>query len=470
MRFSRFFDRKKEILALPKSLGDLMNEVEELRLRVVQLEKENAELRKLCLRITQLEEENAELKKKLLELENKFLAYENAHTPPSKQRFPPKREGERSGKIGRPPGAEGSTRPTPKPDETVEVKRDFCPSCRKPLGKPNFFESKIVEEIPEPQPVKVTEYKLAHYFCSCGEHVVAEHPECPKQGRFGPNLQAEVVLMRTEERLPLRKIKQVLSRRYGLQITPATVLEIENRVKGALLSQYEKLKAKIRNSDVVYCDETTFRVGGKDWWLWVFRTTTETLLVLRKSRSGEVAREILGNDFDGVVVSDGYSVYCKIGIQQRCWAHLIRELKFAVEKYPHLNCFLEELREFYHDLKKRVAALPPPLERREIFQKAEEWLEVFLNTVRGWRELRRFRIYMENGMPHWLTFIEHEEVESTNNLAERALREQIVFRKIIGTLRNEKGAGIYEALASLVATWTTQGANPREMLVAAVKS
>jgi transposase len=429
-----------------------MNEVEELHLRVAQLEKENLQLMK-----------------RILQLEQRLAAYENANTPSSKQRFRKQEGGGSSGRIGRPPGAEGSTRPVPEPDETVEVTEQKCPSCNRLLGKPVFFETKVIEEIPEPQPVRVTEYRIAHYNCPCGEHVVAKHPGCPRQGRFGPNLQAEVALLKVKDRLPLRKIQQVLYRRYRLTITPATIFEIEGRVRSALLPEFERLKARIRNARVVYCDETTFRVNGKDWWLWVFRTDSDVLLILRSSRSGEVAEEILGEDFERVIVSDGYSVYSKLGLQQRCWAHLIRELKFIAENDRRFMPFLEDLREFFHKLKEKVGAGPPQWKRNRIFLEAKEWLEGFLDTARSWKELRKFANYLENGMPNWLTFVMHDGVEPTNNAAERALREHVVVRKIIGTLRNRKGAEIYEVLASVLATWEMRRLDARAALVAAVR-
>jgi hypothetical protein len=48
-------------------------------------------------------------------------------------------------------------------------------------------------------------------------------------------------------------------------------------------------------------------------------------------------------------------------------------------------------------------------------------------------------------------------VEPTNNIAERALRELIVIRKIIGGLRRETGARIMETITSMLATWKQQG-------------
>ncbi len=65
---------------------------------------------------------------------------------------------------------------------------------------------------------------------------------------------------------------------------------------------------------------------------------------------------------------------------------------------------------------------------------------------------------------HWFTFVTVPGLEPTNNRAERALKEPVVQRKIIGTFRNGKGTRIYETTMSLVATWKQQGLNPYEAM------
>ena len=45
------------------------------------------------------------------------------------------------------------------------------------------------------------------------------------------------------------------------------------------------------------------------------------------------------------------------------------------------------------------------------------------------------------------------------NSVERALREHVVIRKIIDTLRNEKGTSIHETIMTMFATWKQQGLN-----------
>jgi len=66
------------------------------------------------------------------------------------------------------------------------------------------------------------------------------------------------------------------------------------------------------------------------------------------------------------------------------------------------------------------------------------------------------------GLDHWLTFVGEPAVSPTNNAAESALREPVVLRKIIGTLRNDRGMFVHETFLSLLATWRQQGRNPYE--------
>ena len=72
-------------------------------------------------------------------------------------------------------------------------------------------------------------------------------------------------------------------------------------------------------------------------------------------------------------------------------------------------------------------------------------------------EVRRFAAKMRNGMDHWFTFLVVPGVEPTNNRAERALRESVVQRKILGCFRNGKGTWIYETVMTVLSSWKQQG-------------
>ena len=161
--------------------------------------------------IDQLKCENELLKELIRELEARLAKYENAHTPPSLKRGGRRKKTQNKGGKGKPgqkKGHKGVTRPLAKPDKQVDVTKDRCPDCGTELGDPFRVESKIIEEVPEPQPVTVTEYKIAHYTCSCCQkEVIATDAGCPKEGMFGNNTIAQAALLKYEDRLPHRKIQ-----------------------------------------------------------------------------------------------------------------------------------------------------------------------------------------------------------------------------------------------------------------------
>ena len=65
--------------------------------------------------------------------------------------------------------------------------------------------------------------------------------------------------------------------------------------------------------------------------------------------------------------------------------------------------------------------------------------------------------YIRNGLGSWFTCLLYPGMEPTNNLAEQAIREHVVIRKIIGTFRSESGSQNYQYIASLLSTWRLQG-------------
>ena len=402
-------------------------------------------------RVRLLEEENARLREKIEELERRLLAYENPHTPPSKSKNkPPKKES--SGKLGAPKGHPKWERKEPEPTGSVEYVEDACPDCNAKLGKPFKTERVLEEEIPEPQPVEVIEHLINHYKCpNCKKHITARN-NAPSQ-RFGKNVLTHVTLLKFDDRLPLRKTVSSLERHYGLALTNVEVLKITNRVANKLVIPYKLFIMKIRKAKVVYVDETEIKVDGVTYHLWTFVTEAEAVFAIRKSRGNDVLKEILGEDYKGVVCCDGWTAYTTYSSNlQRCWAHLLREAKDLAKKYTGFIGFYEAVNGIFKKIKK-LREKPFSLKTRE---KWKEILELEMMQVAGqmsaYREFRKFAEKVKNGMEYWFTCLIHLFVEPTNNNAERALRELIVQRKIIGGLRREKGARIMETITSVIAT------------------
>jgi len=399
---------------------------------------------------------------KIEELERRLLAYENAHMPPSQQRKYPKRE-TTGNKIGAPKGHEGITRPIPKPNRFERLELKECPHCKKQLGRPRSIEKKIIEDIPEPQPLIITEFTIFHYFCAhCNAEIIPSHPGLPDEGRLGPNLQAEITLMKYEDRLPHRKIVQTLNRQHGIQLTPATILDVTRRVSDKLQLVYEAIKKEVKKSKQVVADETGLKVQGKTFWLWVFVSLTSVLFLIRKSRGQDPIREALGTYY-GKLTCDGWQAYAKcVKLIQRCWAHLLREAKWYSEEYEgQARIVYEGLCKLFKQIK---YSLDKPRELREkLYKNCIQKMQFWINACKAQKALRKFAEKLENGLEHWFTCILHPEIDMTSNKAERALREPVVQRKI-SSLWNEKGIMIKETIMSVLATWDLRNLNTFSML------
>jgi len=390
-------------------------------------------------------------KKKIEELERKLLAYENPHTPPSKSKKKPINK-ESNGKLGAPKGHPKWEREEPEPTGSIEYTEERCPDCDTKLDKPFKTERILEEEIPEPQPVEVIEHLINHYKCpKCNKHVIARN-NVPSQ-RFGKNVLTHVTLLKFEDRLPLRKTVSSLERHYNLTLTNVEVLKITNRVANKLIIPYKLLIKRIRKAKVVYVDETEIKVNGVTYQLWTFVTETETVFAIRKSRGNDILKEILGEKYKGVICCDGWTAYTTYTNNlQRCWSHLLREAKEFAEKYSTFVGFYEAFKLIFKKIKK-LREKPYSLKTRKKWKdKLKLEMEQIIEQMSAYKEFRKFAIKLKNGLEHWFTCLIYLFVEPTNNIAERALRELIVQRKIIGGLRREKGARIMEVITSIIAT------------------
>jgi transposase len=432
----------------------------------------NRQLREL---VEQLKYENELLRAKVIELEARLAQYENAHTPPSLRRGRNRKKDQDKkdkGKPGQKIGHKGVTRPYATPDRQVEVTIDRCPDCGSDLGAPFRIDSKIIEEIPEPQPIIVTEYKIAHYRCpGCHKEVAAKDPGCPHEGKFGNNVIAQATLLKYEGRMPHRKIHDAMMRLFGLKISPATILDLTRRAADAVRSEYDAILNKIRDAPILYVDETGVHVQGEKHWIWTFTTPFETFIVIRKSRGTKVLIEVLTRRFKGIIVCDGWKPYVRFTKRlQRCWAHPLRESKDLSEDFLEAIPLHNALKELYGSLTNALENDPPPEVRINLWHSAREALLCWIEQEYFEVKVKKFIGKISNGFDYWFTFIINPGVEPTNNRAERALRPHVVLRKILGTLRNEKGTSIHERIMTTLATWGQRGLDSLQMLTARLDS
>jgi len=279
---SRLDFLEKENLNNKEIFKGLKSDHEEIKTQTLDLQKENKELK---LEVKQLKKENKILKGKL-------KAYENSNTPSSKKRNKKQTQGPYK-KSGREKGHPGSGRPFPKPTEEKEFKNSCCPNCSsikiEELGK----ETIIQEEISKPEPIRVIKNTIFKYKCKCCNRSFEAKNDVFKHSRVGINLATEIMISKFEERLPLQKIQNRLKRRHNCYVSKAGILGIITRVTNYLNSLHQKLMNLLITMKFIYADETSWRVKGKNNWLWSFSNKLLSVFLLRKGRGKNQLKKCL---------------------------------------------------------------------------------------------------------------------------------------------------------------------------------
>jgi transposase len=231
----------------------------------------------------------------------------------------------------------------------------------------------------------------------------------------------------------------------------------------------------VEEQGVAHLDETSWRQGGKRAWLWVAVTSMVTVFLIRMSRGGQVARELLGEHFGGILVTDRYSAYnwYPVRWRQLCWAHLLRDFEAmrsrggaSEEIGEALLAQAHQMFTWWHRVREgRLArstfrSYMTPL-RREVERLLEAGSQCGVAKTEGTcREILKRRQAL------W-TFVQVAGVEPTNNTAERAIRPGVQWRKgSVGT-QSEAGSRFVESMMTVVATLKHQKRNVLDYLTAA---
>lgn len=412
----------------------------------------------LIKKFIEMEKEFNRIKKEKAALENELRKYKNPNTPPSAHPFlKPVTKSVQRCKRGAPKGHPGTTRPWQWPHEKRFIGAKECPNCYCKNVDVVDQRHQQVEEMPldiRPQIVDVVRDVCK---CNkCGLKFVAMDGRTPVQGRFGINLIVLVIFLKFIVRGVLRKTSSFLDASFALKLAPASVQAIIERAAKAGETEYESLKSKIKTAKLLYIDETSFRVLGRNWWVWAFRSDTDLLLVIRNSRGNNVLEEILGKEYAGIVVCDCWRAYDFLSnaTLQRCWAHLLRkskELESVAGRHFHkkLSKLFEQIIKF--NKKERAQQ-----HRRYKYAQMTAEMQKLISHYSRYEECEAVTKYINFHLESWFTCIKTAGVQPTNNYAEQAIRETVLVRKIIGAFRSEKGTTTYETIASLIATWQYQ--------------
>lgn len=409
-----------------------------------------------------------DLQKRLERVERELRKYKNPNTPPSAHPHlkPNVQRAATSGKRGAPKGHRGTTRPWKDAADLRKIAAAECPGCHSKDIAVIGTRHQQVEELPQDiQPITVEVEREVCRCNTCKLKFVARDGRTPLQGRFGINLMVLAIFLKFILRGVLRKTAVFLNAGFALRLAPASVQAIIARAAGAAEQEYEQLKQRIREARIVYADETSFSVLGKNWWVWVFRSDTDLLFVIRNSRGNNVLEEILGKAYAGIVVCDGWRAYDFLSNAQiqRCWAHLLRKSADLAESVAGRH-FHAKLLILFAEIKQFNSTERTEQQRARKHARMTAKLRKLVQYYSRYEECLPVANYIDNHLENWFTCVRLAGVEPTNNFAEQAIRETVMVRKIIGAFRSEAGTKVYETLASLLATWQFQQRDIRQEL------
>jgi hypothetical protein len=441
---------------------------------------------------TQLQEVRGELQQtqgQLKESQERIAELEKQKTmPPAfvKANKKKQQEGEKKPRKKR-EAQYNKARPRSEATAIVEHRVVNCPECHQRLGGITLARQREVIDVPPPPQVTITSHCIYKGWCSnCQkwhEAPVDLHEEVLGQGRIGVRLASLIATLRTVMRLPIRQIVTYLETVHRVKLSPGEIVELLHRIASHTQPLVDGIKAQIRISPASQADETGWREDGQNGYIWGVFTPTLRYYEYHHSRSGEVVKNLIGEQYQGVLGSDFYAGYnTHLGFHQRCWVHFLGDSCDLKKLYPNdekLLAWAKQVRVIYDEAVAWAAHGPDPgLSPKEQSQtrKAQQHLyeqrllDLCLPYMRVDVPQRVLCERVGRFLPELFVFVAIPGVPSHNNLAERSLRPLVIARKISGGSRSPKGSQTRMTLASLFATWIAQQLNPFQQCLLALTS
>lgn len=358
----------------------------------------------------------------------------------------------------------------PIPDEEDVTSHEYhnldtgCPDCGTNLQDKEiivFYE----EDIPLPDKDTKLKQVIRHHsekgYCpKCGKwHWAMDHPFTDVF--LGQKVKFYIAYLSILLRLTFSQIQSLLWDTYRFRISDGEIAKILHKTADRLNPEFERLKEKLQNEKGIHLDETSW--GRFYMWVKTSIKTDDVLYIAGKTRGKGNADELIGNNYKGIRITDGYNAYKnQPGIHQLCWSHPHTKLKnlaysksLGKGKRKHCcktYCIFEGV---YADLRKYIKE---PFnekirkrQKRELIKRIKEWRKACAEDPKKLKNIKlQFR---DEEVGKWLTCMDFEGIPCDNNKAERKLRHFVIKRKISFGNKSEKGHETFSVLASVLMTY-----------------
>jgi len=387
---------------------------------------------------------------------------------------------------GRKPGAaygQRAKRPVPgRVHEQIQVPLPArCPHCQGPVIRKST-EPQYQEDIVRMTIIRRFDVEVGTCAC-CGRQTQGRHPlqtsDSLRVGevQVGPEALSMAAVLNKELGLSHERTARVLELGYGLKWSRSGVCRALARLGNLAAPSYQQLRSALRQSPIVWVDDTGWRVNARPQNLRVWLSEQVTVYVIEPHRGYREAAAILGEDYDGFLVHDGARCFYGFAqaFHQSCLEHLIRRCREMVQIASGAAA------QFPKAVKK---LLQQGLRLRDRYQQgvvsshglavASGRLETHLDRLldRHFRcpENQRLAQHLRHEQPHLFTFLYCPGLPATNNFAERAIRLMAMARKTWGGNRTANGARTQQILGSVLRTCWQQGRSAFDQLTKLLRS
>jgi transposase len=330
-----------------------------------------------------------------------------------------------------------------------------CEACGQAKAVIGYDVSEQLDVEPANYFVVVTKReKRACKGCEEGGVVAAPIPErIIEKSLVSDRVVIDTVVAKYSDHLPLYRQSVILQREAGVEIGRATLDGWVMRVGELLIPIVNVVRRDLLNGSYIQADEIPVDVQLHDGrgqnhqaYLWQYsRPGGGVVFDFCLGRGREGPKEFLGQ-FEGILQTDGYVAYEKVGgpklVHAGCWAHSRRKFFDAVKLNPtdaiatRLVKRIDEL--FGIDALARGERLDHAARHALRLETAAPLVEIIRGEVEAARDaslpssaLGKAASYTLAQWRKLTRFLEHAELELSNNLAENSMRPVALGRNYV---------------------------------------
>lgn len=449
-------ERNRQIADQDRQIAETLRQIARLEGRLAELDTLVARLEARNQRLTQLLEQSQRTNKRQA---SPFSRGEPKPDPKPPGRKPGADYGKPAFRAAPPPGAI---------DEAHEaLLPDRCPKCGGTVHETAVV-CQYQVEIPRKPVYRKFDVHIGECTC-CGRRVQGRHALQTSDAlgaaasQLGPDLQATIVQLNKEAGLSHGKIQRLIKTVFGLELSRSGSVQAMLRAARRCAPVYHALVRAMPRQKAVTPDETGWRIAGLLAWLHVFVARRITVYAIDRTRGVEVPASVLGWDYAGGLIHDGWAPYdgFRKAIHQQCLAHLLRRCREMIEAAPG------SATRFPRQIKELLQEALDLRDRRDAGQISKQGLAVargrlgkrldrLLYRTRANAANERLAKHLYGHREQLLTFLEHPGLDATNWRAEQAIRPAVVNRKVWGGNRTETGAEAQSILMSVLRTCAQQ--------------